>query len=521
VIVLVGFMGSGKSSVGRSLAALLGTPFADTDEMVEERAGEPIGSIFERSGEAAFRDLERLVVADALTGPAGVVALGGGAVEDTATRAGLASDDVSVVYLDVPLATALERVGDGAARPMLARGDPQTLYAARAELYEAVADCTVAGEVKPPRELAGEIADSLGLGPRRIRVAAAAHDYEVIVGRHLLSRLAVFVPADADPESVFVVTHPSLVNLAGTAVESLASTGARVELLTVPEGESAKSLEGAVDLYSRLAESAAHRNDLVVGLGGGVVTDLAGFVASTYNRGMPIVHAPTTLLAQVDAAIGGKTGVNLSGAKNLVGTFHAPVAVVCDVDALASLPVAELRSGMAEVVKYGLIADRSLLEMITARAQDIVERDRDILMEVVARSAAIKAAAVAADEHEAGPRAHLNYGHTFGHAIEAAAGHEIRHGEAISIGMMAAAHLACVLGRIDEDAVAAHRNALSALGLPVSADLDLDLLERVWVRDKKYDRAVRFVLLAGVGHPEARVTAEREDIIEALKRLAS
>lgn len=520
MIVLVGFMGSGKSSAGRRLASLLGTGFADTDDMIEERVGESIASIFERAGERAFRDLERLVVADALVGPAEVVALGGGAVQDPSTRAQLA--EVDVVYLEVGLAEALERVGHGGGRPMLGLRDPADLYAERTRLYESLATCTVTVEDRSIDDVAHEVARRLARGPRRITVAAAAGDYEVIVGRDLLGRLADFVPGAMDPENVFVVTHPSLTALARPAIDSLGSKGMRTHVLTVPEGEASKSPDAATHLWARLADGAAHRKDLVVGLGGGVVTDLAGFAASTFNRGMPVIHAPTSLLGQVDAAIGGKTGVNLPQAKNLVGTFYPPVAVVADVAALSSLPSDELRSGMAEVVKYGLIADPTLLELVEARAEDVLALDLELTEEIVARSATIKAAIVSTDERESGDRAHLNYGHTFGHAIEAAATYEgIKHGEAISIGMMAAAHLARVMDRVDEGVVTAHRGALSALGLPVAASLDFDVLERAWLHDKKYDRTVRFVLLAGLGRPEAGVSASREEIIEALKRLES
>jgi shikimate kinase/3-dehydroquinate synthase len=522
MIVLIGFMGSGKSSAGRRLAKLLGTRFADTDEMIEERAGESAASIFERGGERAFRELERLVVADALEGPAEVVALGGGAVQDPSVRVRLAADDIQVVYLEIALAEALERVGGGAGRPMLGLRDPAELYAERTPIYEAAATCTVNAAGRSSDEIAAAIAGRLGRGPRRVGVSAASRNYDVTVGRDLLVRLADFVPDTVDPENAFVVTHPSLTGLARGAIDSLAYRGMRTRVVTVPEGETSKSLDSAAYLFSRFADAAAHRNDLVVSLGGGVITDLAGFAASTFNRGMPVIHAPTSLLAQVDAAIGGKSGVNLPQAKNLVGTFYPPAAVVSDITALETLPSEELRSGMAEVVKYGLIAQPELLDLISARAGAIFALDLELLEEVVVRSTSIKAAIVSADERESGARAHLNYGHTFGHAIEAASGYEgIKHGEAIAIGMMAAAHLARVMGRIDDGIVKAHRDALVALGLPVAARLDIADLERAWLRDKKYDRTVRFVLLAGLARPEAGVPAAREEIIEALKRLES
>jgi 3-dehydroquinate synthase len=259
----------------------------------------------------------------------------------------------------------------------------------------------------------------------------------------------------------------------------------------------------------------------VVAVGGGVITDLSGFVASTFNRGMPVVHVPTTLLAQVDAAIGGKTGVNLPQGKNLVSTFHQPRLVVCDVGVLESLPVAELRAGMAEVAKYGFISDPELLEILESKAGDLLDGEPHLLADVVARSVEIKAGVVSADELERGGRAVLNYGHTFAHAIEHAAGYEgIRHGEAVALGMMAAAHLARGLDRIDDAVVAAHRRVLQSLELPVTASLDYDTLHEAWLRDKKYEGGVRFVLLGDLGRAEPGITAPREAVEEALKRLS-
>jgi 3-dehydroquinate synthase len=277
----------------------------------------------------------------------------------------------------------------------------------------------------------------------------------------------------------------------------------------------------AGDLAERLAALNAHRHDLVVGFGGGVVTDVAGFVASTYARGMNVLHVPTTLLGQVDASIGGKTGVNLEAGKNLVGTFHQPIAVVCDVDVLASCPIEELRAGMAEVVKYGFISDPDLLPLVEERVDEMYAGDAKLLVDVVARCASIKASIVSADEREQGSRAFLNYGHTFAHAIEKARAFSgIRHGEAVALGMMAAAYLAQELGRIDESVVALHERVLRAAGLPTQEPFDLPELEDAWVLDKKYRQGVRFVLLNGVGRPEAGIEAPRDALATALKRMS-
>jgi shikimate kinase/3-dehydroquinate synthase len=521
VIVLVGFMGAGKTTVGRLAAARLARPFVDVDELIEQRAGAPIRDIFAGRGEPHFRALERVVAAEVLGGPDAVVALGGGAVEDPTIRAALRG--ATTVHLEVDYGEAMKRVGTGDGRPMLAGTDAQALFRTRRGTYRRVASIGIATDGRSPEEVADEVVraaeDAAGLC--RISATTASGGYDIVVGRGLVPVLARHLPRLPDAEAAVLVTHGSLRSLAEAAAASLAARGLRIAWGILPEGEGAKSLEHAGALYDVLADAGAHRHDLVVGLGGGVVSDVAGFVASTYHRGMAVAHVPTTLLAQVDAAIGGKTGVNLRHGKNLVGTIHQPVAVVCDVSLLGGLPTEELRSGMAEVVKYGLIADPSLLDLVASEADAILAAEPEILTELVHRSATIKVRIVAGDERERGARAHLNYGHTFAHAIERASGFALRHGDAVALGMMAAAHLGAELGRIGDEDVAAHRRALEAVGLPTRAAFDVDALAAAWRHDKKYRRGVRFVLLAGLGRPEAGVEVPSPVVARALERLAA
>ena len=536
MIVLVGFMGAGKSTVGRLFADAVRLPFADSDAMVAARAGRSIPEIFSESGEGLFRLLERDVILESLERGEGVLALGGGALGDQAVRAALARH--TAVHLKVSFREAMARVGGDGNRPMLAT-DPGGLHAARADLYEAVADRTLDTDPLTPEEVVEKLIDLVVIDlakeeVHRIPVATGGGRYEVQVGRGLKDDLAPLLPELPGAEKAFVVTHPSLARLAEGPLRSLDEAGFETDVAFVPEGEGSKSLDVAGALYDWLARSGAHRADLVVGVGGGVVCDLAGFVASTYARGLAVAYAPTTLLAQVDAAIGGKTGVNLPQGKNLVGTFHQPCAVVCDVDVLTLLPEAELRSGMAEVAKYGFIADPALLPLIEENAPSITAGEPDILQEIVRRSVRIKAGVVAADEREEGLRTHLNYGHTFAHAIEQVAGlgnaggdHEpldkaagIRHGEAVALGMMSAAYLSAELGRLDADEVETHRRVLDAVGLPVKAPLGMDELEPAWGLDKKYRHGVRFVLLNRIGVPEAGVEAPREAVARALERMS-
>ena len=358
----------------------------------------------------------------------------------------------------------------------------------------------------------------------RIPVEIPGSEHEVLVGRGLLPNCKELVPAFARAENVFVVTHPFLDEASSVVGESLARDRVDVHVLSLAEGEQSKSLASAGRLYEELAARNAHRSDVVVALGGGVVTDVAGFVASTFNRGMPLVNVPSTLLGQVDAAIGGKNGINLARGKNLVGTIYQPVAVLCDVDLLVTLPRVELSSGLAEVVKYGFIADERLLDVVEARAGELLDADEHALAEMVARCARIKAGIVARDEREHGLRAVLNYGHTFGHALERGSGYGgIRHGEAVALGMMAAAYLARELDRIEDEIVDRHRKLLKGCGLPVTASVQLADLEDAWRHDKKYERGVRFVLLKRDGAglvPEAGVEAPRAALERALERLA-
>lgn len=357
----------------------------------------------------------------------------------------------------------------------------------------------------------------------RVRAEIPGSPYDILVGRDLAGALGELVAELGQTENVFVVTQAALQDRAEGFASSSRLSDSR--LLVIDDGESAKSLESVQRLYEDLASAGAHRHDVVVAFGGGVVTDVAGFVASTFNRGMILVNVPTTLLGQVDAAIGGKTGINLAEGKNLVGTIYQPAAVLCDIDLLETLPPEEIASGLAEVVKYGFISDPSLLDVVEERSEELkVAKDQDLLADVVTRCASIKARVVAEDEKDSGVRAHLNYGHTFAHAIERTTGYgDIRHGEAVAIGMTAAACLAADLGMLDESIVDRHRNVLAAAGLPVAASLDLDELEAAWRHDKKYRGGVRFVLLEKTADgiaPVAGIEAPRVKLKTALERLA-
>jgi len=364
----------------------------------------------------------------------------------------------------------------------------------------------------------------------RIPVRLPEAPYDVVVGGGLLASLAQHVPWPEHATRVVLVTVGPVSTLYAAPVEdSVREAGYEVHRLDVPDGEEAKTLSTLESLYHRFAAIPLGRDDVVVALGGGVVGDLAGFAAATWNRGVALVQVPTTLLAQVDAAVGGKTGVNLPEGKNLVGAFHQPVVVVADTAALATLPARERRAGLGEVAKYGFIDDPVVLELLESRPDEAVAGDVDVLTEVVRRGVAVKARIVAADEREAGERALLNYGHTVGHAIETLAGYgTYRHGEAVALGMVFAARLGECLGVSQEGLAARTVALLDALGLPTGGlRLDPAAVWDVLVRDKKVRRprgdtghGVRFVLCRRPGEAFVAEEIDRSLIDATLHSLA-
>lgn len=530
--MLVGFMGSGKTEVGRRLAAKTKRKLVDVDSVLESE-GTSIAEIFAAEGERGFRRREKRIIERVSRAHNAVIATGGGAVLDPDNVRALKRSGV-VVYLKTGVEELVRRV-EGTDRPLLrpAEGPPTrgelkrrvgTLLSERAPLYEGAADHVVRCDGRRPDEVAEEIARRLDKPERqerakvsRIRVPLSS-PYTVFVGKGLLGRVRELVKLPSGTEKVCLVSHPRIRRLWGKTLErSFRGSGVSATWWTFPEGEERKTLETSARLLRALARAEVHRGDVVVALGGGVVGDLAGFAASAYARGIAFVQVPTTLLAMVDAAIGGKTGVNLPQGKNLVGTFHQPLGVIADVDVLTTLPERELRGGLAEVVKYAFIADPPLADLVVRESEDILGRRSD-LEALVARCARIKAGIVAADEREAGVRAVLNYGHTLGHAIEALSvsgrlrgtTQKIHHGEAISIGMVYAAAVSVLAGKAQEDLVAEHRRVLSAVGLPTTIEGIgwTEVRERMGM-DKKYARGLRLVLLEGSGRPVVRAVGER------------
>ncbi len=534
-IFLVGLSGSGKSTVARLVAARLGWQALDTDVLVEEAVGLPVPEIFARWGEGRFRDLEAEALLRACQASPAVVSTGGGILLRAVNRVAMFDSGV-VVHLDAQPKTLVERLRREGIdyRPLLQGPDPLArlaLLKAQRQGYYRLADCTIETDGLSPEEVAEavlraweEAADVLADRRRVWRAAqepvpewpdatcvvrVASGSYPVYVEWACLDRLGELMAGLGLGGRAFIVSDGTVFAHHGErALTSLRQAGFDALHRTVPAGEASKTLDTAAALYTWLAENRAERGEAVVALGGGMVTDLAGFVAATYARGLPLIHVPTSLLAMVDAAIGGKVAVNLPQAKNMVGTFYQPKAVVCDVSTLRTLPRRELVSGWAEAIKHALIADGLLLERFETQAEAALALEPTVATALIARSVAIKAGVVGEDEREeTGRRTILNYGHTVGHALESAGGYtSFLHGEAVAVGMMAAAEIGQRMGVTPPELVQRQRRLLERFGLPTRASgVPVEAVRRAMALDKKVRAgSLRWVLLEDVGRPVIR-----------------
>jgi shikimate kinase/3-dehydroquinate synthase len=499
-IALVGLPGSGKSTIAPLVAERLGWTAVDLDGEIASRTGRSPAAIIAADGEPHFRDLELTALEDALRRPGPVViACGGGLITQPAARR-LLTELCTVVWLDAPDDVLLSRVGDGADRPMLggsaAAGIPH-LRAGRARAHQASHLRISAGEA--PEAVASRVAAAVG-GAIRIDLAERAYHVEVRAGS--LDDVVLHVPAGATRVALLAdrAVHPTTERL----VAALRSAGIATTVLEVDGGESLKTWTTAGRMLARLGTAGMQRNDSLIALGGGTVGDLAGFVAATYVRGIAWLNVPTTLLAMVDSAIGGKTGVNLSRGKNLAGAIWQPSAVVCDPDLLATQDDRSFRSAFAEIVKYSMIVETALATDLDDHLDRLLHRDSDALTETIRACCSIKARIVSSDEREGAGRAVLNYGHTVGHALEAAAGlgDRLLHGEAVAVGMRAAGRLSIrILGCPPGD-IGWQDEMIVRCGLATALVFDPERVLGYMRADKKTvgDR-LGWVLLESRGHP--------------------
>ena len=557
-VTLIGFMASGKSTVARLIADRFGWEALDSDHVIEGAQGRTIARIFEDDGELAFRRLEAATFEELRSHDRVVVGAGGASSILAETRRAIAEAGL-VVHLEATPETVVARLQaqpDAAERPMLAGADPlsrvRRLWSQRAPMY-ALVDFTVHTDVLTPEEVADEVVrfyerrgeaafnrpgrvDALSATPGGLPpvvdapgaatvVRTTSGEYPAYSTWGALDRLGDYVKRATSARRVFVLSDSNVYPLWGeTAMSSLRGAGLECASFLLPPGDGSKSIQSAGQLYDWLAGQRAERRDAIVALGGGMTGDFAGFVAGTYLRGVPVVQAPTSLLAMVDASIGGKTAVNLSAAKNLVGLFYQPKAVVADVATLKTLPRRELIEGFGEVIKHALIRDPSLLALLEERLDDLLALDPELTTEVIRRNVQIKGAIVSEDERETGGvRELLNYGHTLGHAFEAAGGYEaLLHGEAVGAGMVAAAEIGARIGVTPRGLVERQNRLIERAGLPLRAPahLDRERIRNAMALDKKIVSGTqRWVLLRDVGDPI--VTADVpatvvQDVIELM-----
>jgi shikimate kinase / 3-dehydroquinate synthase len=532
-IVLVGMMGAGKTSVGRRLAAKLGLPFVDADAEIEAGAQMTVPEIFARFGEAYFRDGERKVLARLMADGQKVLATGGGAFMNETTRQRIAERGVSV-WLKPDFDVLMRRVRKRANRPLLQTANPEEtvrkLLAERSPVYgladltiesrdgphESVVDAIVAALTRRVAEALREEVKSR-LAPeggssrerREVDVALGSRAYKILIGEGLIAEAGAHIARLAPQAHCAVVTDETVAGLhLETLTKSLSAAGLRATTIVVPPGESSKSYHQFERVCDAIIAAHIERRDAVIAFGGGVIGDLAGFCAAAVRRGVRLVQIPTTLLAQVDSSVGGKTAINSVHGKNLIGAFHQPSLVLADTSVLDTLSTREFRAGYAETIKYGLINDRPFFDWLEGAWRDVFAGGAARL-NAIATSCASKAAIVAADETEQGERALLNLGHTFAHAFERLVhyeGERLVHGEAVSIGMGCAFRFSRKLGLCAGQDTVRIENHLRAVGLPTEIgdipglEPTPDAILAAMRQDKKVERGkLTFILARGIG----------------------
>lgn len=538
-------MGSGKTTVGRALAKQLKKRFVDSDHEIEARTGVSISAIFEIEGEASFRQREAEVIRDLTAMDDIVLATGGGAILNPQNRRYL-HERGTVIYLRASIGSILHRTRHDKSRPLLRTADPrkklEELESQREPLYREVAHFTIdtgrpniqflmqsiLTKLEQGNLLAPEVAKSMSHNSHHqessspqsqylsLQVDLGERSYPILIGENLLSDATVLARMLTGQQLV-VVTNTVVAPLyLDRLVTHLKNLGKQVLSIVLPDGEDTKNWHSLMQIFDELLRHQCDRKITLLALGGGVIGDMTGFAAATYMRGVQFVQIPTTLLAQVDSSVGGKTGINHPLGKNMIGAFYQPQSVLADTATLHSLPDRELSAGLAEVIKHGAIIDTKFFEWIEKNIEALRNKDMSALAYAIKRSCEIKAEVVRQDERECGLRAILNFGHTFGHAIESGLGFgKWLHGEAVGCGMVMAAELSLRMGYIDYVSKVRLVKLVEAAGLPTMAP---DLSEEEWIQwmavDKKNEGGkIKFILLKPLG--KAVVTDVPDAILRA------
>lgn len=504
-IVLIGFMGSGKSTIGKILSKKLKMKFIDTDELIEEELGLSIPQIFEKYGEVYFREIEKKVVKKLLNFDNYVLSTGGGVVLQEENTKILKRIGI-IFYLHISLNEVKNRIKDTSTRPLFSHSEK--IFNHRLPIYRQTSDYIINVDKLSPEMVVNKIVSYLNEYKlfNRIYINLGENSSDIYVMKSGLEKIGKYLRQYDVSANGMIVTNYRVAKLYLLIVQnSLISYGFKPAIAKLPDGEEYKTIEYAMKLYGKCLKNKLDRKSFILALGGGVVGDIAGFVASTYKRGVPFFQVPTTLLAQVDAGIGGKTAVNHPMGKNMIGVFYQPKFVFSCIDVLKTLPVKELKNGLAEVVKYGIIKDKYLFEYLEKNIDKILNYDIETLFNIVKTSAEIKAKIVELDEKEEGIRTILNYGHTLGHALETIGKYrKLTHGEALSLGIIYAAKVGREMGMMQSSSVSKIENLLKKIGLPTKLKkVDTPAIWKAMQLDKKVIKGkLRMALSSEIGHCE-------------------
>ncbi len=517
-IILTGFMGTGKTSVGRKVAERLGRPFVDMDSVIESRQGVTISELFASQGEPHFRRIESELCRDLASRGSQVVATGGGAlVSEDNLR--IMSQSGIVICLTGRPDELRRRLAGSANRPMLDGPNGaqrlEELMESRASAYARIPHQVDTSGLSPD-QVADRVVHVWDQQRTTLNIRGAQGEYQVVVGRGLLATTGQALRALGFSRQSALITDSNVAPLhAMPLVRSLVAAELSHAICLMPAGEEHKVLATVSDLYDRLIAARLERRDPVLALGGGVVGDVAGFCAATYLRGVPLVQLPTTLLAMIDSSVGGKAAVDHPSGKNLIGCFKDPHLVMADLDTLATLPQRQISNGMAEIIKHGIIADPPLFE---ALGLGIVPWH-----ELVVRAIVVKKDVVETDPYEQGVRAWLNMGHTFGHALEACTSYAMQHGEAVSIGLAAAAHLSERLGIAEQGLADRIEVVLQRQGLPIRHHglMAQDLVCAMGSDKKRRDGKLNFVLPTSIGQVVTTDTVPASEVLAAWEHVLS